>query len=278
MRTSDIRALIELNNMFYRTHASSFSDTRQTPWPGWGRVVEHARGLAGASARRADASGAARRGSASPDEPHVLTVIDVAAGNLRFERMLATAFDDGSVHCHAVDACVPLTTADALPPHTVLHTVDILAELLDERDPLAGLPAADLTACFGFMHHVPGRALRLKLLDTLVDHTRPGGLVALSLWRFMDDTRLAAKALERDEVARRLGAPAGGLEPGDHFLGWQDDAHALRFCHHFSPAEADELARHLASRGAPVIDRFDADGRTGRLNHYLIARRDRPWA
>lgn len=298
MRTSDIRALIELNNTFYRTHASSFSDTRRAPWQGWGRVLMHARGLVGmdAGGRGTSAGGSAACGGAageagavacdpraaspgdSPAAPRALTVIDVAAGNLRFERMLATELGDGVAACHAVDGCVPLAAAVDLPPRTTPHMVDILAELLAGRDPLAGLPTADLTVCFGFMHHVPGRALRLKFLETLLDHTRPGGMVALSLWRFMDDVRLAAKALERDGAARRLGAPADSLEEGDHFLGWQDDADALRYCHHFSPAEANELVRHLASCGASVIDRYDADGRSGRLNHYLIARRDRPWA
>ena len=62
------------------------------------------------------------------------------------------------------------------------------------------------------MHHVPGRALRERLLDALAAHTAPGGILALSLWRFMDDERLpmcpkehGEKVLKtRDEVVRRL--------------------------------------------------------------------------
>ena len=33
-------SLIQLNNTFYREHSTSFSDTRQAPWPGWVRTMD----------------------------------------------------------------------------------------------------------------------------------------------------------------------------------------------------------------------------------------------
>ena len=34
------KQILELNKKFYQSVAYSFSETRQTPWKGWGKVVE----------------------------------------------------------------------------------------------------------------------------------------------------------------------------------------------------------------------------------------------
>ncbi len=82
------------------------------------------------------------------------------------------------------------------------------------RDPLAGVPSCDLVACFGFMHHVPGIDLRLGLARALARRLAPGGLLACSFWRFMDDPHLAAKRrCARRRPARRPRRAAGGRRP-----------------------------------------------------------------
>lgn len=272
MRSSTAQALIDLNNTFYQTNAASFAQTRQAPWQGWQRVLDQVRMCLNMREADAHAGVDAPRGAQKAHAP--LVAIDVAAGNLRFERLLAAELGDTMETIHAVDDCPSLIDEHSLPLHTQVHMRDILAQLMQSKDPLAGLPAGDLVVSFGFMHHVPGRALRERLLDALAAHTAPGGIMALSLWRFMDDERLAAKAVAADTQAEQHDLPTDGLEPGDHFLGWQNSTDTLRYCHHFSSNEIDDIAAHLCKRGLTPCDRFFADGRSGALNAYLICRRD----
>ncbi len=257
MDDSTARELIALNNDFYRAHAASFSATRQAPWPGWRRVAETARDLL---------------------EGGAPTVLDVACGNLRFERFLADALPRAHTTVYAVDDCADLaadTARAGLPAHSVRYRQeDVLGTLLSGREALCGIPACDLVACFGFMHHVPGARLRFLMLDALAAHLAPGGALAVSFWRFMDDARLAAKTGRADALAAARGMDPQRLDAGDHFLGWQDDPSALRYCHHFPEEELDSLSRHLESRGLREVDRFSADGKSGSLNRYLVFRRD----
>lgn len=259
MDPSRARALVALDNSFYAANAAAFSQTRTAPRDGWRRVLETLPGPA----------------------PSSLDVLDVAAGNLRFERFCAAALPGVEMRAVAVDACDELAAPAAEElPWVEYHRWDVLAALLDKgmcgAEALGATPAAfDLAACFGFMHHVPGRKARTSLLKALVDAARPGGTVAVSLWRFLDDERLAGKAREATERARRSPAVAdlvGALEPGDALLGWQDEADAFRYCHSFSDDETDDLVRAVEAH-ADVVARFSADGNSGRLNTYLVLRR-----
>lgn len=176
-------------------------------------------------------------------------------------------------------------SATLLTQHGNLHasyqSLDILDELLSRgtRATRSSIdaPLADLVCCFGFMHHVPSANLRQALIELLISLARPGGVIALSCWRFMDDARLAAKAERLDRcVTETTSTPAldpADLEPGDHFLGWQNDEHTLRFCHHVDEAELDRLSQTASAVGAREICRFSADGRSDTLNRYLILRR-----
>lgn len=293
------RELIALNNFFYRAHAASFSATRGAAWMGWERIArileEHL-----------DEDNRAARmtcRTAGPSLPAPLRVLDIACGNMRFARFLASALPKMRIAYHGIDSCAPLAqTAEAvgttLPADAdttlaiTFHEADILEQLLAqqaaaaEQDAAGGpaapaeptLPAGDLVVCFGFMHHVPGFELRAALLRALLELARPGGTIAISFWQFMDSERLAAKARHADALAATNRPPWPGfdpaaLEPGDHFLGWQDDAGPLRFCHHASEAELDRLVAALPADKAEECARFSADGKSGRLNRYLVLRR-----
>lgn len=241
MDVETVRALNALNRRFYRAFGQSFSDTRQAPWPGWGRVAEELR-----------ANGLAEPG-------RVVRVLDVGCGNCRFERFLLETFPQVRWQFCLLDS-VPVGET---PPESQFAAFDFVEALLTgDSLPFAD---ADLTVAFGLMHHIPSEGLRAKALDALLAATRPGGLVAMSLWQFMSDEGLAAKARATTAAS---GINPAILEPGDCILGWQDAAPedgALRYCHHFTDAEIDRLAA-----AAPPMARFRADGRTGALNTYLI--------
>lgn len=256
--------LNELNARFYARACDSFSETRQSPWPGWERVFQLAEqqfGLAagnesGASAQSADA----------------LRVLDLACGNLRFERALVQRYGTASLDLCALDCCDALLPEDS--PIAYRH-LDIVSELLEGNglQALDDWPPFGLVCSFGFMHHVPGFENRLAFLQEMAKRSRRGSLVAVSFWRFMANEKLAAKAQETTARALKLLAEEGlsqnDLEENDFLIGWQDEPDLFRYCHHFDEDELDRLVDALQDSMRPVA-RFKADGRTEDLNHYLV--------
>ena len=250
--------LCALTGEFYRANAESFSQTRQSPWQGWVRLLEVM-----------DARAAERE---------LLRVLDVACGNLRFERYLADALPGRMLSGWAVDNCEPLVEAGERSEFGPLSRIafqnlDVIARLSGGRlwESLEAPDASrDLAVSFGFMHHVPLECWRAELLRTLIAKVRPGGFVAVSFWRFLNSDKLARKAQETTIRARaELGIPE--LPPNDYLLGWQDTQGLYRYCHHFDEPEIERLLAAVAD-SADLVSRFEADGRTGNLNEYVVLR------
>lgn len=265
------RILAALTSEFYRTHAASFSAARTRPWEGWRACI------------------------AGWDEgAQCVSVLDLGCGNLRFEAFLARERPDASVTAHAVDNC-EFPAPDGRAPRfgasnarVLRYGVDAVGALVEGaygegaarslEAALAEVPACDLSVAFGFLHHVPGEAARQGALGALAEKTRPGGRIAVSLWRFLEDPSFAAKAhREHDQALSALaaegaldaGALAAALDEGDRLLGWKGSSIAQRFCHSFSEAEIERLIDSVADR-ACLVRRFEADGKTGRMNTYLV--------
>ena len=89
---------------------------------------------------------------------------------------------------------------------------------------------------------------------------------------------------QRAEARAELTPPFEGydsaqFEAGDHLIGWQNDRHAYRYCHHFDDQQITDLVRGVRtfykSGEVPVreLERFHADGRSGKLNRYVILKR-----
>ncbi|WP_307982990.1 class I SAM-dependent methyltransferase [uncultured Senegalimassilia sp.] len=294
--------LCALTSEFYRANAESFSQTRQSPWQGWVRLLEvmdaaggrtgcepgalHAAdGAVEGSVRRdtraADDEGCGKSCAvadvgASGQEP--LRVLDLACGNLRFERYLADALPGRMLSGWAVDNCDPLVEAgerDGFGPLSRMSFQNLdaierlsagcLREALEAPD-----ASCDLAVSFGFMHHVPLERWRVELLRALIAKVRPGGFVAVSFWRFLNSDKLARKAQETTSRALdELGLPE--LPPNDYLLGWQDTQGLYRYCHHFDEQEIERLLVAVAD-SAELVSRFEADGKTGNLNEYVVMR------
>jgi len=304
MNAETAKTLCRINNDFYRNHHAAFSKTRERPWQGWRRCLDVVKrdlleeqpsyagkrqGYAGEQPSYAEgrpsyagerSSYAGERQDASEDgisyrkTQQSLVVFDIACGNLRFERFLESELPETSLTFYAVDNCDGIVPQ---MPNVTYQSLDILVELT-EGHPLIGLlksPACDLSVSFGFMHHIPFQEQRVEVLSTLIRQTRPGGLVIVSFWQFLNDEALSVKAQMTHERAlselRAQGILLDNLDEGDFLLGWENKPGAYRYCHSFSEAEIERLVESVADK-AIVVSRFAADGRTGNLNTYLILR------
>ena len=237
MDAQTTQRLVELNNEFYRANARSFSDTRQYAWGGWEQLAR-----------------------ALPHHPQ--RVLDVACGNMRFKKFLEETYGAGTFEYRGVDAC------DELVPASSRHEYEHI-DILESPEALRAHYGSqyDLVACFGFMHHVPGAADRLHLVDALADVLVPQGYACISFWQFGRDDKLRKKALESTiRGSLELGLE---LERGDCLLGWKDQPSTYRYCHDFTDAEIDVIAAHASCR-VRQLQRFRADGKSGDLNSYLV--------
>ena len=170
-------------------------------------------------------------------------------------------------------SATPASTAAALP--TSATPASMAATLTTSATP-ASDPEHHLYDCvvsFGFMHHVPGTQWRERFLNTLIDATEPGGLICLSLWRFMDNKALAEKAHRTHHSGtQELSLDATQFEPGDYLVGWKNEPGAYRYCHSFTDSEIDTLLASISEK-AECLARFRSDGRSENLNEYLILRK-----
>lgn len=245
MNANTAQQLRELNNRFYAENAASFAATRERAWEGWKRCLE-------------DASRILPEGSP-------VQITDVAGGNGRFINAVRNAWQDRPCVFSLVDDCEALA---ARAENAAYFDRDIVGALLSERPVLEGVPRACLIVSFGFIHHVPTFNARLALIDEMINAAEPHGVIIISLWRFMNDERFARKAEASTHAAcEELGI--SDLDVNDYILDWQGKPHAFRYCHHFADDEIDEIVEHASER-TELVDRFEADGRNGRSNTYLV--------
>jgi len=254
-------ALNELNRDFYDRHAESFGASRDAPWPGWERVVAGL--LDRLSPDPADGAG-------GPPPP--VRVLDVGCGNARFATTLDALLGPlGRTFSYTgVDACRALLDQARLriPAHVAsrFSRADLVAQSLDTALPRGPF---ELVCAFGLLHHVPGRRRRGELIRAFGDRLAPRGVVAVTAWRFERFDRFQRHRIPweayNDEACRPI--PVDDLEPGDHLLRWGDGSGPPRYCHF---ADAAETAEWAETAGLVPFDRFQADGREGALNEYLL--------
>lgn len=292
MDTKFAQMLCQLNNDFYRDQAVSFSDTRHAKWPGWERCLKAV-------------------SSVFLDQSNSV-VLDVACGNLRFEKFLASQLSERQIQVWALDSCdelLPQTCAETLVEKVNADTLskkerahitektdavdapaapdvagahlqinylhcDVMEAIESSKAFTYGIPQADISVSFGFMHHVPLPEWRVQLLNSLIEATKPGGFVCVSFWEFLADEGLAAKACKTHERALAELGPVWGFSSadfndGDFLLGWRNTPGAYRYCHSFSTSEVDALIATISHR-AECVARFRADGRTETLNEYIV--------
>jgi tRNA (uracil-5-)-methyltransferase TRM9 len=182
----DRHTVHQLNDINLRFYAGAggreFSQTRQSPWPGFAKVMKQA-------------------------PQRALDVLDVGCGNGRFGEYVAT--HAALAHYTGVDASPSLLVqaqAKLARSRTMFVQADIVTTALD-----AWLPAQrqDLTVALGVMHHIPSEALRVSLVHGLVNVLNENGLCALTFWRLDRDPRYARRLVPWSEYNATAVTPAG---------------------------------------------------------------------
>jgi len=235
--------LNKLNQEFYHKVAESFSQTRNKPWEGWKRVVELMRPVW--------------------SKGKIVRVLDVGCGNGRWGEFLAGEGLERTEYW-GVDSGQELLV-EAKSRVSGLEKVKLVKADVVE----AGWDKKLGVVAYGVMHHIPGRERRKRWMTELQGLVVGGGYVVVSVWKYGRDGRWEGKMLDVETVARRTGVviEKGELEVGDGFLGWQERKDVARYCHEMSKTEENELINDLQMR---LVDKFEADGKTGKMNRYLV--------
>ncbi|HMT20024.1 MAG TPA: methyltransferase domain-containing protein [Promineifilum sp.] len=223
------RKLVELNSDFYERMAESFSATRLGFQPGFERLSAYVT----VSAR----------------------VLDVGCGNGRFARFLAERV--GPVDYTGVDFSEQLLqTAAGLPGHYIRRDLTQLGCLSD-------LGEFQVITCLSTLQHIPGQAIRERLLREMGERLAPGGCILMCNWQFLDSPRQRRKVRPWAEAGIR----SEQVEPDDYLLSWERGGSGLRYvaCIDFSATVA-----LCESAGLRVTDSFRSDGREGNLNLYTV--------
>ena len=301
MNLEVIQKLNQTNINFYSQVCESFSDTRSVPWQGWDKVLEYSIGLLARdnfsnSSVEAPSALISSNANINMNNKNFITfnIRDIGCGNKRFMR-----FVQNSLPAHLEAASVISSSGTALlhfenidRSDELMRAVSCNSDCGEIQDTIVrqdiieslingvSIGRADefkvhLSCSFGVFHHIPTMELRKKLLYEMAKGCDKKGVIAISLWQFMNDERLARKATDLTfRAARVLDIATENLDQGDYFLGWKDSDTALRYCHHFSHEDVIDLSEYANSIGLDIKGNYEADGKGGRLNRYLIFQRD----
>jgi SAM-dependent methyltransferase len=226
--------LLDLNRQFYQTFANAFSATRQRLQPGVMHVLEQVR--------------------------HVDNLLDLGCGNGELARQLARQLYAGNYTGLDFTSALLEQAAVGQPGNFHFLQADLSKE--DWDAPLAG-NLYDAILVFAVLHHLPGIDLRLQVLHKARSLLALGGHFIHSEWQFLNSPRLAARIQPWDVI----GVSGNDVDPGDYLLDWRQGGMGLRFVHHFSEAELEELA---VRSGFEVVETFFSDGENHRLGLYQV--------
>jgi len=228
--------LIELNKDFYTQFGDSFSATRHRIQPGVRRVLETLKG----------------------DE----SILDLGCGNGELARELAKRGHHGSYL--GVDFSLPLLRDAESQPEgfsATFHAAD-LTNL--ENSPIIFQPSSfDIVFSFAALHHIPSVELRLNILHAVHELLKPEGLFIHSNWQFLNSEKLKARIQPWEAAA----VSELEVDAGDYLLDWRSGRAGLRYVHHFSEGELQELAE---ATGFQIKKTFYSDGESGNLGLYEI--------
>lgn len=239
MDSATAARLIELNKDFYTRFGDSFSATRHRIQPGVRRVLDTLKG----------------------DE----SILDLGCGNGELARELAKRGHRGSYL--GVDFSLPLLReAESQPEGFSPKFMQAdLTKLSVSRNRLSVNSNWSLITAYAVLHHIPSTKLRLNLLQTVRQLLQPDGRFIHSNWQFLNSEKLKARIQPWEGVS----ISPSDVDAGDYLLDWRSGGEGLRYVHHFTESELNELA---STTGFQVAETFSSDGETGNLGLYQVWR------
>jgi len=241
MQAETAAKLIALNRQFYQTFAVPFSTTRLRLQPGVHKLLD--------------------------SFPETASILDLGCGNGNLAEELLRRGWKGTYL--GIDSSLPLLEVARQTCSGTENIEFLFADLADPEWDRADITTAesrhdthfDLILAFAVLHHLPGETTRLNLLRKARHLIDSKGRFIHSEWQFMNEPRLRLR-IQPWETA---GISPAELDPGDCLLDWRQGGYGLRYVHHFS---SDELENLAALAGFQVLDTFFSDGASGNLGLY----------
>lgn len=241
MKLATIKKLNLLNQDFYQKNAQSFSNTRQSAWHGWRKLFPTLKTLNIQRSR--------------------LSILDIGCGNGRFLSFLKKNLSS-EVEYLGIDSDKELLQqAKVTYPNHNFENIDIVEALVEDKLSNHIKNKYDLIVAMGVLHHIPSQELRKTFFEQVRSLLKPKGILIVSIWKFLENEKFKQKLIP---VGKTPNIQKSELEEGDCFLGWQK-TNSIRYAHYVGEREEKELLENWQ-----VITSFFADGKSGKLNKYLV--------
>jgi len=228
--------LLDLNRQFYQTFALPFSATRTHLQPGVLHIL--------AQINSSD------------------SLLDLGCGNGELARHFARNGHSGTYTGLDFSSALLEQAATDQPPHFRFLQADLSSPTWEAS--LTGC-RPDIILAIAVLHHLPGVELRRQVLNKVRTLLTPGGRFIHSEWQFLNSPRLKARV----QPWEAIGLSPQKVDPGDYLLDWRQGGQGLRYVHHFSESELEELA---AKTGFEIAETFLSDGENHRLGLYQVWR------
>ena len=244
MHPSFQERLLAINKEFYQSFASSFAATRRRIQPGIRRVLA---GLPGGG-----------------------DWLDLGCGSGALAAEWQKMEQGGSYIGLDFSPGLLMEAKENLPNNSSSHSASIRFLQVDLSqvgwDSTFTPGSFDGVLAFAVLHHLPGHALRLEVLQHVHALLKTGGMFVHSEWQFQNSPRLLARILPW----RSIGVDPNELEEGDTLLDWRhpqpgESAAGLRYVHLFNRQELALLAK---DGGFAINTEFESDGAGGKLGLY----------
>ncbi len=223
-----VKRLLALNREFYAKFAESFSETRS---PGRINLVPIA-----------------------PFLHDGMKVLDAGCGNGRLaERLDRDGFSLTYIGIDLAPELIEIAKKRKMNLRRIsaeFHMADVTTP--EWTDAMQVYKPFDLAFALAILHHIPGLELRLQVLRGIHSLLRPGGVLLMSNWQFMQNERLRRKILPW----QTLNIDENQVEPGDALIDWKRGGESCRYVHEFT---AEQVQMHSDQSGFRMVDQFCTD-------------------